>query len=92
LVDGCDASGQRIPFAATKAARGSDPRLSLRERYGNPSGSNANYVAAVTAAANALVADRFLLRDSRRCAGCGDLHHSGESGRYPRQSLNLNRE
>src|SRR5262249_31546412 len=61
LVDGCDASGQIIPFAATKAGRGSDPRLSLQERYGNSGGTNANYVAAVTAAANALVADRFLL-------------------------------
>ncbi len=64
LVVRCDASGQRIPFAATKAARGTDPRLSLQERYGNPSGTNANYVAVVTAAANALVADRFLLETS----------------------------
>jgi hypothetical protein len=61
LVDGCDANGQIIPFAATKAARGSDPRLSLQERYGNAAGTNANYVAAVKAAADALVKDRFLL-------------------------------
>ena len=61
LVDGCDANGQIIPFAVTKAARGSDPRLSLQERYGNAAGTNANYVAAVKAAADALVKDRFLL-------------------------------
>jgi hypothetical protein len=34
---------------------------SLQERYGNASGTNDNYVAAVTAAANALVSQRFLL-------------------------------
>ena len=59
LVDGCDASGQRIPFPATKTA--GDPRLSLQERYGDPSGTNATYVAAVQAAAEKLVSERFLL-------------------------------
>ena len=59
LMDGCDASGQRIPFPATKTA--GDPRLSLQERYGNPSGTNATYVAAVQAAAQKLVSERFLL-------------------------------
>lgn len=59
LVDGCDASGQRIPFPATKTA--GDPRLSLQQRYGNPSGTNATYVAAVEAAAQKLVSERFLL-------------------------------
>jgi hypothetical protein len=33
----------------------------LQERYGNASGTNDNYVAAVTAAANTLVSQRFLL-------------------------------
>jgi Alpha/beta hydrolase domain len=61
LVDGCDANGQIIPFAATKEARGGDPRLSLQERYGNAAGTNANYVAAVTISAQQLVRDRFLL-------------------------------
>ena len=37
-----------------------DPRVSLHERYGN----NAGYVAAVTAAANNLVSERFLLPDN----------------------------
>jgi hypothetical protein len=33
--DGCEASGQRIPFAGTQAAReaSGDPRLSIEERY-----------------------------------------------------------
>ncbi len=61
LIDGCDANGQILPFAANKAERGADPRLSLQERYGNPDGTNANYVAAVKAAADKLVKDRFLL-------------------------------
>jgi hypothetical protein len=63
IVDGCDASGQYIPFPDTKAHRiaTGDPRLSLQERYGNPDGTNASYVSAVTAAANALVSQRFLL-------------------------------
>jgi hypothetical protein len=63
MIDGCDGSGQYIPFPDTKAHRLStgDPRLSLQECYGRPDGSNANYVNAVTAAANALVNQRFLL-------------------------------
>jgi hypothetical protein len=61
LVDGCDANGQIIPFAATKADRGSDPRPSLQERYGNAAGTNSDYVAKVTAVAKDLVRERFLL-------------------------------
>ena len=63
IVDGCDATGQYIPFPTTIAQRMAtgDPRPSLQERYGNPAGTNANYVAAVTAAAQGLVKDRFLL-------------------------------
>src|SRR5438105_3720214 len=35
--DGCEAAGQYIPFAKTKAERlaSGDPRLSIEERYGN---------------------------------------------------------
>jgi len=61
LVDGCDANGQIIPFAATKADRGSDPRPSLQERYGNAAGTNTDYVAKVAAVAKKLVGERFLL-------------------------------
>jgi len=58
-LDGCDASGQRISFAKTKADRDAkgDPRLSLQERYAD----HATYVARVTQAAQELVSQRFLL-------------------------------
>jgi hypothetical protein len=57
--DGCESTGTLIPFAPdlpTRTAKG-DPRPSLTERYG----THAAYVAAVTAAANALAAQRLLL-------------------------------
>ncbi len=58
-LDGCDAAGQRIPFARTKAERvaSGDPRLSLEERYPD----HATYVSAVARAAAALEAERLLL-------------------------------
>lgn len=54
-----DLTGSFIPLAGTKTQRlaNGDPRPSLQERYGNSAG----YVAAVTKAANSLVAQRFLL-------------------------------
>ena len=57
--DSCDLTGGYIPFFRTKAQRDAvgDPRLSLAERYP----THADYVAKVTAAANALVAQRVLL-------------------------------
>jgi hypothetical protein len=57
----CTLSGGYIPFAKTKAERlaSGDPRLSLEERYG----SHAGYVAAVRAAAEKAVSERFLLRE-----------------------------
>jgi Alpha/beta hydrolase domain len=59
IVDGCDASGQRIPFARTKADRQAvgDPRRSLEERYP----THAVYVDLVTASAERLEAQRLLL-------------------------------
>ena len=66
IVDGCDATGQYIPFPSTieqRTATG-DPRPSLQERYGNPAGTNADYVAKVQAAAQALVAQRLLLEEA----------------------------
>ncbi|OFW01001.1 MAG: hypothetical protein A3I61_05170 [Acidobacteria bacterium RIFCSPLOWO2_02_FULL_68_18] len=57
--DGCEANGQHIAFARTKAERlaASDPRLSLEERYTD----HAGYVAAVTRAAERLHQQRLLL-------------------------------
>jgi len=59
LVDGCDANGQIIKFAATAADRqaAGDPRLSLAERYQD----HATYVNLVTAAAQTLAHERLLL-------------------------------
>jgi hypothetical protein len=52
--------GSYFPYAKTTAQRlaSGDPRPSLEERYGTAQG----YIAAVTAAANDLVARRFMLR------------------------------
>ena len=57
----CTLSGGYWPFAKTKAERvaSGDPRLSLEERYG----SHQAYVDAVRKAAEAAVAERFLLRE-----------------------------
>jgi Alpha/beta hydrolase domain len=57
--DGCDASGQRIPFVKTKAARlaAGDPRLSLEERYKD----HPTYVNLVTQAAQTLEQQGFML-------------------------------
>jgi len=57
--DSCDLTGGYIPFYRTQAQRivAGDSRLSWQERYP----THADYVAKVTAAANALVAQRVLL-------------------------------
>jgi hypothetical protein len=59
--DGCDAAGQRLDFAKTKAARlaSGDPRPSLEERYAD----HAAYVAQVTRAAQELKDQHFLLQE-----------------------------
>jgi hypothetical protein len=57
--DGCEASGQYIPFPKTQADRlaSSDPRLSVQERYG----SYAAYHDAVIKAVDDLVKQRLML-------------------------------
>lgn len=57
--DLCDAFGQRIPFAQTKAERlaKGDPRLSIEERYP----THENYVNKVAKAARKLERERFLV-------------------------------
>jgi len=63
--DACDLTGSFIPFAATDAQRTpGDTRPSLQDRYGNAAG----YAAAVTAAANALVREGFLLPQDKAVA------------------------
>ena len=59
VVDGCDASGQRIPFLETQAERvaAGDPRLSIQERYPD----HATYVNMVTQAAQKLQAERLMI-------------------------------
>ena len=59
--DGCEATGQYIPFAATTAARmaAGDPRPSVQERYP----SFAVYRTKVVLAVDELVRDRFLICD-----------------------------
>jgi hypothetical protein len=59
MVDGCDASGQRIPFIQTKAERiaAGDPRLSVEERYPD----HTTYVNLVSHAAHQLQAERLML-------------------------------
>lgn len=61
--EGCDASGQQIDFAATKAERlaKDDPRPSIEERYP----TREDYIQKVTAAATRLERDRFLLAEDR---------------------------
>jgi hypothetical protein len=57
--DGCEGTGQYIPFAATQSARAGDPRLSVQERYA----SYAVYMNGVVAAVDSLVRRRFLICD-----------------------------
>jgi hypothetical protein len=60
-MDGCESSGQWIPFKTTTAERlaSGDPRKSLEERYGNHEG----YVKAVAKAARKLEQRRLLLEE-----------------------------
>jgi hypothetical protein len=60
-MDGCEASGQWIPFQVTRAERlaAGDPRKSLEERYKDHEG----YVKAITKAARKLQQRRLLLEE-----------------------------
>jgi hypothetical protein len=65
IVDGCDATGQYIPFPTTIVQRmaNGNPRLSLQERYGNSAGTNSDFVAKVQAATQAVVTWRLLIEE-----------------------------
>jgi hypothetical protein len=70
----CNLQGSYIPFAKTAAERGSDPRPSLQERYGNQAG----YVAKVEEAARKLVSEGFLLpEDAARIVQEARQHNLG---------------
>jgi hypothetical protein len=64
--DGCEGSGQMIPFARTKAERtaAGDPRPSLEERYPNFS----SYYFAVNQAVNSFVSHRWMLPEDANAA------------------------
>ncbi|MSO56475.1 MAG: hypothetical protein EXQ55_06075 [Acidobacteria bacterium] len=73
--DGCEGSGQYIPFAKTRAERmaSGDPRLSIEERYPRFSA----YYDLVKAAIDGLVASRLMLgEDAQR-----DLLRLSQAGR-----------
>ncbi len=59
--DGCEGTGQMVPFAKTKADRiaSGDPRLSIEERYP----SLAAYTSHVTDAVNEMIAKRLMLKE-----------------------------
>ena len=78
--DGCEASGQYIPFEATKAERiaAGDPRPSVQERYP----SFAMYRAAVMNALDGLVKDRFVLCEDTQ-AMYGKLLQAGLAAGVP---------
>ena len=61
LSDGCERTGQYIPFLNTRAEQlaSGDTRLSLEERYR----THAGYVEAVTNAAQRLMQERLLLEE-----------------------------
>jgi len=73
-ADGCDASGQKIPFRKTQAGRVAigDPRLSLDERYW----SRQDFIDKITKAANDLRDARLMLQEDADAyiAGAGDAY------------------
>ena len=61
--EGCYLTGMFIPFAKTITERGSDPRLSLEERYG----THAQYVQQIISATKRLQEQGYLLtKDAER--------------------------
>ena len=64
--DGCEGSGQSVPFPQTKDARlaSGDPRLSIQERYG----SFAGYYFSLLFAINDMVGRRFMLAEDAPAA------------------------
>jgi len=82
-TDGCEGSGQYIPFPKTKADRleSGDPRLSIQERYGDFE----NYSSLVENAINALVRSGFLLPFDAKTALSNNLNNVLKNNLLPRK-------
>jgi len=82
--DGCEGSGQYIPFAKTKAERkaSGDPRKSVEERYD----SIEKYQNEVVRAINKLVKDRFLLCEDTDAIESRLLQAGVNAGILPRKN------
>jgi hypothetical protein len=82
--DGCEAAGQYIPFAKTKAERiaSGDPRLSIEERYSSFSA----YSSAIEKALDNMIEKRLMLAEDR-AANLNRLLRAGmATGAFPSPS------
>jgi hypothetical protein len=81
--DGCEASGQYIPFPKTKADRlaSGDPRLSIEERYGNFD----TYSLLLRNAINGLVQSGLLLPSDAEAALNKNLENVVKNGLLPKK-------
>jgi hypothetical protein len=81
--DGCEGSGQYIPFPKTKADRleSGDPRLSIEERYGNFE----TYSSLLQNAINSLVRSGFLLPFDAEAAQSKNLNNVLRNSLLPKK-------
>jgi hypothetical protein len=81
--DGCEGSGQYIPFAKTKAERMAtgDPRLSIEERYGNIE----TYTAMLQKAIDGLEQSGFLLPVDAKAALNKNLDNVNKNNLLPKK-------
>ena len=81
--DGCEGSGQYIPFPKTKADRleSGDPRLSIEERYGNVD----NYSSLLQNAIDGFVRSGFLLPFDAKAALSKDLDNVLKNNLLPKK-------
>jgi len=81
--DGCEGSGQFIPFAKTKAERlaTGDPRLSIEERYGNIE----TYTAMLQKAIDGLEQSGFLLPVDAKAALSKNLDYVTKNNLLPKK-------
>ena len=81
--DGCEGSGQYIPFPKTKADRleNGDPRLSIEERYGNVD----NYSSRLKDAFDGLVRSGVLLPVDAKAALIKDLDNVLRNNLLPKK-------